>query len=233
MHEVFSCTAIWRKNTCYGAVVAVNSTHPDYDASLPAWLRARDVMAGEDAVKVAGEKYLPRLESQTDDEYKAYQARAAFFNASARTAEGFIGLVCRRPPFIKVPESSSAIGRALGEFVNDADMLGTTLASYGQTVVTELIAVGRAGTLVDWEGEVENRVYVSRYVAEDILNWKTERINGRNLLTLVVLHEVAEVPKRSDEFEVNFVEQIRVLKLVAGRGQGVGNKAETVVRVPG
>jgi hypothetical protein len=57
----------------------------------------------------------------------------------------------------------------LGEFVNDADMLGTTLSSYGQNVVTELIAVGRAGTLVDWEGEVENRVYVSRYVAEDIL----------------------------------------------------------------
>ncbi|HEV2436799.1 MAG TPA: DUF4055 domain-containing protein [Verrucomicrobiae bacterium] len=208
----------------------VDSTHPDYDASLPPWLRARDVLAGEDAVKVAGEKYLPRLESQSDDEYKAYRARAAFFNASARTAEGFIGLVCRRPPFIKVPEPPSAIGRALGVFVNDADMLGTTLASYGQTVVTELIAVGRAGTLVDWEGEVENRVYVSRYVAEDILNWKTERINGRNLLTLVVLHEMAEIPKpagkqgQGDEFEVNFVEQIRVLKLVVGRGQGVGNK---------
>jgi hypothetical protein len=70
--------------------MAVNSTHPDYDANLPAWLRARDVLAGEDAVKVAGEKYLPRLESQTDDEYHAYRARAAFFNASARTADGFL-----------------------------------------------------------------------------------------------------------------------------------------------
>jgi hypothetical protein len=118
----------------------------------------------------------------------------------------------------------------LGEFVNDADMLGTTLSSYGQNVVTELIAVGRAGTLVDWEGEVENRVYVSRYVAEDILNWKTERINGRNLLTLVVLHEMTEVavpPSKQgdgDEFEVNFVEQIRVLKLVAGLAKGVGGR---------
>ena len=223
------------KKPCYGAVVAVNSTHPDYDATLPAWLRTRDVLAGEDAVKVAGKKYLPRLESQSDDEYKAYRARAAFFNASARTAEGFIGVVCRRPPFIKVPAASSAIGKALGEFINDADMLGTTLANYGQTVVTELIAVGRAGTLVDWEGEVENRVYVSRYIAEDILNWKTERINGRNLLTLVVLHEVRAAPatgvraalatgEKDDEFETDFVEQIRVLKLVAGRGQGVGSK---------
>src|ERR1051326_8247295 len=45
----------------------VNSTHPDYDATLPDWLRARDVLAGEDAVKAGGEKYLPRLDSQTDE----------------------------------------------------------------------------------------------------------------------------------------------------------------------
>ena len=207
--------------------MGVNATHPDYDATLPVWLRARDVMSGEDAVKYAGEKYLPRLESQTDDEYNAYRARAAFFNASARTAEGFVGLVCRRPPFIKMPDKSSAIGRALGEFNNDADMLGTTLGGYGQAIVGEIIAVGRAGTLVDWEGEVEHRVYVSRYAAEDILNWRTERINGRNLLTLVVLQEVRAAPAigtDADKFETDGVEQIRVLKLVPGKGSGSGNK---------
>ena len=50
----------------------VNSTHPDYDATLPAWLRARDVIAGEDAVKAAGERYLPRLDIQSNQEYAAY-----------------------------------------------------------------------------------------------------------------------------------------------------------------
>ena len=65
----------------------VNATHPEYDASLPAWQRARDVLAGEDAVKAAREKYLPRLDSQSDEEYVSYRKRAAFFNATARTAE--------------------------------------------------------------------------------------------------------------------------------------------------
>ncbi len=105
-------------------------------------------------------------------------------------------------------------------------MLGTTLGGYGQAIVSEIIAVGRAGTLVDWEGEVEHRVYVSRYAAEDILNWRTERINGRNLLTMVVLREKAESAKSTshrpspqrgegdgnDAFVENAVEQIRVLK---------------------
>jgi hypothetical protein len=83
--------------------MSVNSTHPEYDASLPAWLRARDVIAGEDSVKSAGEKYLPRLEAQTDDEYHAYRARVSFFNATARTADGYLGLLFRRPQVVSAP----------------------------------------------------------------------------------------------------------------------------------
>ena len=45
---------------------------------------------------------------------------------------------------------------------------------------------GRAGSLVDWESESENRVYVSTYAAENILNWRVERINGWNIPMLVV-----------------------------------------------
>src|SRR5262245_35226081 len=83
----------------------VNSTHPDYDANALDWSRARDVLAGEDAVKAGGEKYLPRLDSQTDEEFVAYRKRAAVYNATARSAEGFVGLIFRRPPFIKIPEA--------------------------------------------------------------------------------------------------------------------------------
>ena len=82
----------------------VNSTHPDYDANLVAWQRARDVFAGEDAVKAAAEKYLPRLDCQDDTEYRAYKNRASFFNASARTADGFVGLIFRRNPTFKLPD---------------------------------------------------------------------------------------------------------------------------------
>lgn len=35
------------------AAMAVDSTHLDYDANAAAWWRARDVLAGEDAVKAA------------------------------------------------------------------------------------------------------------------------------------------------------------------------------------
>jgi hypothetical protein len=115
--------------------VPVNSTHAEYAANAAAWLRARDVLAGEDAVKAAGERYLPKLDSQTDDEFNAYRTRASFFNAAGRTLDGYSGLIFRRAPFIQVPETKTALGTALSQFVNDADMLGTSLYGYAKNLV--------------------------------------------------------------------------------------------------
>ena len=71
----------------------------------------------------------------------------------------------------------SAIGRAMRVFDNDADMLGTSFYGYAKAVVTEVLSLGRCGTLVDWGAGLENRAYASLYRAEDILNWRVERIN--------------------------------------------------------
>lgn len=200
--------------------MAVNATHPDYDASALEWSRARDVLAGEDAVKAGGEKYLPRLDSQTDEEFSAYVKRASYFNASARTSEAYLGLMFRRPPFVKLPSDGVGVGRAMAQFQNDADMLGTTLAGYAKMVVGDVVGLGRAGSLVDWEDEVEQRAYVVFYRAEQIINWRVERVNGRNVPTLVVLKEqvLAEAGPDDDGFDLRLVDQMRVLKLVAGDG---------------
>ncbi len=210
----------------------VNSLHPEYLEMLNAWSRARDVIAGEDAVKAAGEKYLLRLDSQSDDEYAGYRARASFFNATARTADGYIGQIFRRTPFLKLPEESTALGRALKVFNHDADMLGTTLTGYAKDILVEVIAVGRAGTLIDWESESEHRVYVSTYAAENILNWRVERIKGRNIPTLVVLHEPnGAVLERGDDFETKAGEQIRVLRLQRAEVGGQKSEHQCVVEI--
>jgi len=194
--------------------VPANSTHPDYDASLPAWLRARDVIAGEDAVKIGGNKYLPRLDSQSDDEYLGYKSRACFFNATSRTCDGFLGLLFRRDPEVKLPDRHAGVGGALRVFTEDVDLMGTSLFTFCKGVVSEVLAVGRCGTLIDWQADGESRAYVVRYQAEDILNWQTQRINGRNVVTLLALREVlADDQHDDDPFVAEQTETIRVLKL--------------------
>jgi hypothetical protein len=211
----------------------VNSKHPDYELNETAWQRARDVLAGEDAVKNGGTLYLPRLDSQELDAYAQYTARAAFFNATARTAEGLLGLIFRREPTVKLPERVSGVAGALRVFAEDVDLMGTSLYSFSKNVVSEVIAVGRAGTLVDWEDEGEQRAYVVRYAAEHILNWRVDRLGGRNVVTMVVLKETAtKIPDAADadEFRPEVVEQIRVLRLV-GSGTPAGHRFEYRVEV--
>jgi hypothetical protein len=103
--------------------MAVGGTHRDYEASAPQWARARDVLSGEDAVKAAGEKYLPRLDSQSEEEYSAYKARASFFGATARTLEEYLDLIFRRAPV-----TSLAVVESLKLFLGDCDRWSTEFA---------------------------------------------------------------------------------------------------------
>jgi hypothetical protein len=206
-----------------------------YDEFLPKWSRARNVIAGEDRVKEAVEVYLPRLDSQTDDEYLAYVQRASFFNATGRTSEGFQGMVFRRDPIIKLPEAGTPVGDVLARFSTDANMFGTSLYLYSKTIAEEILDVGRAGTLVEWH-DGERRPFVCFYQAEQIINWRVERIAERPVLTLVVLREIADVFKGEDYFEAEVVPQIRVLRLVRNavtstEGNG-GNEASTARQEP-
>jgi hypothetical protein len=213
--------------------MAVNNTHQEYLERTEAWQRARDIIGGEDLIKAAGEKYLPRLESQSDEEYAAYKVRASLFNATARTLAGYVGMIFRRPPYLRVPPLESAIGKKMAEFCNDTDLLGTSLYGYAKAAVSEVISVGRCGSLVDWEGgaslmgQGENRAYAVLYKAEQILNWRVERVNGRCIATLVVLLEQVGSPAlggdMQDLFDTKTTEQIRVLRLERSSEHGAGS----------
>ncbi len=145
--------------------MAANSTHPDYDAAAPAWSRARDVLAGEDAVKAAGQRYLPRLDSQSDEEYAAYKVRASFFGATRRTLEEYLDLVFRRAPVL-------ALGNeALRAFVADCNRCGVEFVRYARSVVGEVLSVGRCGSLVLFDGE---RPCVSLWRSDPALQRLTE-----------------------------------------------------------
>jgi hypothetical protein len=172
--------------------MAIDATHRNYDASLPAWARARDVLAGEEAVKAAGERYLPRLDSQSDEEYAAYKERASFFGATARTVKEYLDLVFRKGPVLGLGSSEGP-----RRFVEDCDLWGLSFVAYARRVVGEVLSVGRGGSLVLWD-EV-GRPVVSFWKAESILNWGTERVGGRVVVVEVVLRDG---------------ERLRVLKLV-------------------
>lgn len=197
----------------------VNTPHPAYTAASPQWAKCRHAAAGEEAVKAAGEAYLPRLTEQTQKEYDAYKGRALFYNATGRTVDGMTGLVFRKPPQVEIPS-------ALEYNTDSVDRAGTPLGTFCEKVLEELVTVGRVGILTDFprvdprsltqaaEQAAGVRPYSVIYPAESIINWRTGEVGGRKMLTMLVLQEDVQEPK--DEFASQAITQWRVLKLDNG-----------------
>jgi len=163
------------------------SMSAEYKAALPEWERARDCLAGELAVKAKGEIYLPRLDSQTDAEYAAYVKRAAFFAAAARVLEDCLTAAFKRSPEFQLPTVSPLLD-LLQRFIADCDLAGSGFVDYSRHVLEQVLSVARAGSLVLWDNEL-GRPWVSMWKAEQIVDWRYERVKGRLCLVRLVLRE--------------------------------------------
>jgi len=191
--------------------MSVENTNPAYEIFRPQWARCRDTAQGQDAIYRQGEKYLPRLDGQTDEQYLSYKLRARYLNAMQRTVDGLTGLVVRKDPIVTGDYEDFLV-----------DTSGTTIEKYMLDLLSEILTVGRGGTLVDFP-ESQGQITVAQseamgmsptwsyYSAEDIINWKTNTENSR-VYTLVVLREFVHVDT-GDEFETDLAEQYRVLDL--------------------
>lgn len=196
--------------------MAVNAKHPEYSKNLTKWQLMRDALAGE----VAKEKYVPKLSDQEAEEYSAYVGRAEFYNATARTQVALTGLLFAKPPKVELPE-------ALKTIAENVSLDDDTLEALAKNIADECLSVGRCGVLVDLpsvekadysklEAERLNlRAYATLYKAENIINWKTTKINGSNVTSLVVLAETYAEPTQ-DEFVDKIKTRYRVLDLHDG-----------------
>src|SRR5512138_1820956 len=79
------------------------ASHEFLDA-LPDYVTIRDCFKGERCIKEAGEKYLPRLKAQTDDDYLAYLFRALFFPITGKSCTTMVGLATVKAPKVQYPD---------------------------------------------------------------------------------------------------------------------------------
>lgn len=173
----------------------VSTLHPTVEKHLPIWKRIEDCIAGPDQVKAGREIYLPKLSGSSLTEYNDYLNRALFFNASDRTLQAMIGFLFRKPPQDELPTF-------LDDVKKDAGCNGVPLMAYARTVANAVCSTGRGGTLVDWS-ESEKRPYFAFYRWDSILNWRVERREGKQVLTMLILRECVNMPHPSDPYKLD------------------------------
>lgn len=193
----------------------VDSEHSEYEKFKAQWEKCRDTIEGSYAVKERRQDYLPLLDDQTVSEYDAYLLRALFYGASGRTVQGLLGAIFRKDPIVKIKEEYL-------EFLKTITAQGLSIADLSRKILEEILTSGRVGLLVDVDETITDKTepYISYYLAENIINWKTQRMSGKNELSLIVLKEVSKV-SGEDFFEEEEEVRYRVLELRKVKGKVV------------
>ena len=191
-------------------------TRAEYDKALPGWELNRAAIAGQDAVRAAGDTLLPRPAPHDESienkqRYASYLSRAVFYPVASRTVTGMAGLAMANPPTIELPPE-------LEHLLECADGAGASCSAMTSEAITELISVGRMGILSDHASGVVTEAddggpVLIPYRAEQILSWFEVMEAGRPKLVHLVL---AETHQELADGEVKDIPQRRVLSLEQG-----------------
>ena len=201
----------------------VSTQNPDYSKYLPVWTQTRDAVRGSVAVKEKKHSYLPVPDNDSGDErkgtettrYRQYMKRALFTNFTGRTKNALVGAAFRKEPQIYLPEG-------LEYLKYDATGDGLSMNQLAKDELANLMETGRSIFLVDYPQADENlsaeevarldlRASIIPFTAEQVINWKSDVVNGRKVLSSVVIAEY--YLEALDEFDHSQETQYRVLRL--------------------
>lgn len=174
------------------------------------WIMLRDTFYGEREVKARGVEYLPKASGMDDDQYTLYKENATYFNMVARTVGALVGTIFRRNPKV------SNLPVRLNDKIKNISKDNLSLRQFTLFVTNEVIHMGRVGVLVDKGPDGGKDPYFAMYITESILDWTVEQIDGKDVLTQVVLLEVVERDETPLYSGKEYISKYRVLRLVNG-----------------
>lgn len=195
----------------------VNYKHKSYVAYEKKWQKMRHIFEGQETLQKNSKLYIPKLEGQTDEQYSQVIQRQCFENYTKATGNGITGLI-----FAKAPQLE--IGSKIQLIQDNIDLSKSSIIDLAQSIVNEVVEVGRGGLLIDMQSyntsglsvaEVERlniRPYIKLYTSENVLNWRYETVNNESVLTLLVLQE-QYVKNYVDEFIPEYDYRYRVYSL--------------------
>lgn len=193
----------------------VNTPHPEYSAYYKKWDSTRAAANSN----VSDSKFLPApFKDSEPDRYSAYKDRAYFLGVTGRTEKAMIGMVFRKPAHYELPSSIEYLledfdgsGQSAEQIAKDA--LSGLLESRRHLLLVDYPDAGE-GLTAEQERNLNLRPTIASYVAESLINWRFQGVNGQRKLVLAVLQE--QDNKSTDEFSHDYRSVFRVLRLRDG-----------------
>jgi hypothetical protein len=172
-------------------------------AQEPHWVLIEDLMQGTYGMRRRHRRYLPQEPRERDESYDNRLARSVCPPYYQRLERMLAGMLTRKP--VRLVDTSDTIREQLF----DVDQQANDLNVWTYETARKMIRYGHVGTLVDAPSN-GGRPYWVNYTPRQILGWRSEADDGRQILTMLRLHEFAV--EADGEYGEKIVEQIRVLK---------------------
>ena len=187
-----------------------------------AYLEMRDnlelvntLMGGTDAMRAAGQTYLPREPKESPEAYRNRLARSVLYNAFADTVQKLIG-----KPFSKPVTLADDTLQPIKDWSDNIDLCGSNITTFCRELFEFGLADGLTHILVDFprnspgqtladEQKAKARPYVVPIKASNLIGWSSELINGVRTLTQVRIRENAVEP--NGKWGEKSMQRIRVL----------------------
>lgn len=193
----------------------VNEQSPQVVAMSRNWPIAAALLGGTQAMRDAGEKFLPKWPNEDHESYQTRLSTATLFPAFSRT----LGVMAGKP-FAKQLTFGEDVPKKIVEWCDDCDLEGRNLHTFGAEMLAEVLGFGLAGVLVDYprvgqirtlaeERQIGARPYLVKITHDQILGWKTAKVNGVTKLVQLRLAETAEV--EDGPYGATTVKRVRVL----------------------
>lgn len=172
-------------NTTGSSSGGATTQHPDYIVRLPEWERVRDCMKGEQAIKNAAEKYLPRpagMSGEYAEAYNDYIERAHFPLVTAYALQGVLGIIITKLPEFNFPKE-------LEYLIDNATKDGRNLRQLFLDVIIEIMQTGRVPLVVDIDDADPDKFTIVQYKAEDLINWKSGTLDDERTIQVAVIRQ--------------------------------------------
>jgi hypothetical protein len=166
------------------------------------WILLEDLMGGTAQMRKRHRKYLPQEPREADDSYDNRLMRSTCPPYYQRLERLLAGMLTRKP--VRLIDTSDTIR----EHLFDVDQQGNDLNVWTYETARVAVRYGHVGVLVDAPTD-GGQPYWCTYTPRQILGWRTEKRDGKPVLTQLRLAETTTVP--DGDYGERTVDQVRVL----------------------
>ncbi len=178
------------------------------------------LMGGTVSMREAGQKYLPKNPNEREEDYRVRLRRAVLTNVFQMTITNLSS-----KPFTKPANLSEDMNTQVAEWVTtDVDREGNDINKFARMVLEDALVAGKTHILAEFPRITDEdgvltladvmsrglRPYLTHIKARAVIGWKSELVDGVEVLTQVRIAEDAK--KDVSRFEEVVVKRVRVLE---------------------